>query len=195
MNPVLGRAHGSKVPKKPKYTAFGKDPAKYLDLEEYLPDPSSLAEDFKWVKPCSMSPEQLLAWARHLYNRQQRRKNGEDIEVLAFYPVAHGKGKATVPAASSVEEYIQNLPHMLARHEESGRSGEGRGQHPYVPGAETTTTGERAPALSENILFERDSPGAVLGLWKDRMSFLRKLCKDANYGRLLGWLDKFQVRL
>lgn len=142
-----------------------------------------------------MSPEQLLAWASHLYNRQQRKKNGEDIEVLAFYSVSHGKGKAMVPAASSVEEYIQNLPHMLARHEESGGVGEARSKRPYVPGADTNNSGQHGLELSDNILFDRDSPGAVLGLWKDRLSFLKKLCKHANYGKLLCWLDKVQVCL
>ena len=193
MSHGTGRAHGSKVAKKPKYTVFGKDPAKYLDLKEYLPDPSSLTEDFKWVKPCSMSPEQLLAWATHLYDCQKRKKSGEDIEVLAFYPVTHGKGRAAVTAASSIEEYIQNLPHMLARHEHSGGSGEARNTHPYVPGAEKNSAGGRSMELSDNILFEHDSPGAVPGLWKDRISFLRRLCKDASYGRLLTWLEKAQV--
>ena len=162
---------------------------------EYLPERSSLAEDFKWVKPCSMSPEQLLAWANHLWNRQKRRKNGEDIEVLAFYPVVQGKGKTVIAPASSVEEYIQNLPHMLARHEESGGQHEARSKRPYIPGTEPTSSGDPAPALNDNILFEHNSPGAVLGLWKDRVLFLRKLCKDANYAKLLGWLEKMQVRL
>ena len=81
-----GRAHGLKVPKKPKYTAFDKDPAKYLDLKEYLPDRSSLTEDFKWVKPCSMTPEQLLAWASHLYERQKRKKNEKRRDARAADP-------------------------------------------------------------------------------------------------------------
>ena len=195
VNTGIGRAHGLKVPKKPKYTAFDLDPAKYLDLKEYIPDRSSLTEDFRWVKPCSMSPEQLFAWANHLWNRQKRRKNGEDIEVLAFYPVIQGKGKAPVTSATSVEEYIQNLPHMLARYEESGESSEARGKQPYIPGAEPSRSGESAPKLNDNILFERDSPGAVPGLWKDRVSFLKKLCKDTNYSKLLCWLEKMQVRL
>ena len=141
-----------------------------------------------------MSPEQLFAWANHLWSRQKRRKAGEDIEVLAFYPVVQGKGKATVPSSSSVEEYIQNLPHMLARREESNAAGEARSKHPYIPEAEANSSAQPALELNSNILFERDSPGAVLGLWKDRVSFLRKLCKDTNYARLLGWLEKMQVR-
>ena len=96
--PDIGRAHGLQVAKKPKYTLFSKDPAKYLDLDKYLPHRDLLTEDFKWVKPCSMSPEQLFAWACHLFDRQQRKKNGERIEVLAFYPVQQGKGKALIPA-------------------------------------------------------------------------------------------------
>ena len=195
MDTVIGQAHGCKVPKKPKYTLFGQDPAKYLDLKEYLPDRSSLTEDFKWVKPCSMSPEQLLAWANHLWNRQKRRKAGENIEVLAFYPVVQGKGKANVSSATSVEEYIQNLPHMLARHEESGAPGDARAKHPYIPGTEANTSGAPARALNSNILFEHDSPGAVPGLWKDRVSFLRRLCKNTNYAKLLAWLEKMQVCL
>ena len=139
-----------------------------------------------------MSPEQLLAWASHLYSRQQRKKNGEGIEVLAFYPIANAKATVAIPTSSSVEEYIQNLPHMLARHEESCGAGEARAKRPYVPGAETTSGG-RALELGENILFERDSPGAILGLWKDRTSFLRKLCSNVSYGKLLDWLEKVQV--
>ena len=142
-----------------------------------------------------MTPEQLLAWASHLFDRQKRKKNGENLEVLAFYPVSHAKGRSTIATASSVEEYIQNLPHMLARHKEAGGSGEGRSNHPYIPGAEANHAGGRQVALNDNILFERNSPGAVPGLWKDRISFLRKLCRDASYLKLLGWLEKVQVCL
>ena len=188
-----GRAHGLNVAKKPKYTAFSKNPARYLNLEEYLPHRDRLTEDFKWVKPCSMSPEQLLAWASHLFDRQQRKKNGEAIEVLAFYSVQRVKGKAPIPAACSVEEYIQNLPHVLARHELSTSSGEANGKRPFVPGADGNTSGKKQLELNTNILFESESPGSVSGLWKDRLTFLRKLCKDANYVRLLAWLEKVQV--
>ena len=190
----IGHAHGLQVAKKPKYTLFSKDPAKYLDLQEYLPHRESLTEDFNWVKPCSMSPEQLFAWACHLFDRQQRKKNGEKIEVLAFYPVQQGKGKARIPATSSVEEYIQNLPHVLARHsEQSGSSGSGTSKRPFVPGAEANASGGKGLELNTNILFEAESPGSVLSLWKDCLGFLRKLCKDAGYGKLLAWLEKVQV--
>lgn len=140
-----------------------------------------------------MSPEQLLAWVVHLYNRQERRRKGEKIEVLAFYPVRQGKGKAVIPAASSVEEYIQNLPHMIARHQEEHGSGETSGERPYVPGAEEERSVGKAINLENNILFEPESPGSVLGVWKDRITFLRKLCPDATYGKLLTWLNKVQV--
>ena len=127
-------------------------------------------------------------------NCQQRKKNGEKIEVLAFYPVQQGKGKARIPATSSVEEYIQNLPHVLARHsEQSGSSGSGTSKRPFVPGAEANASGGKGLELNTNILFEAESPGSVLGLWKDRLCFLRKLCKDAGYGKLLAWLEKVQV--
>ena len=189
-----GRAHGLNVAKKPRYTAFSKDPAKYLDLDEYLPHRDTLTEDFKWVKPCSMSPEQLFAWASHLFDRQQRKKNGEDIQVLAFYPAKRGNGKARIPvAAGSVEEYIQNLPHVLARHELSGPPGEANGRRPFIPAADASTSDKRQLELSANVLFEPESPGSVSGSWKDRIIFLRKLCDDANYRRLLAWLEKVQV--
>ena len=188
-----GRAHGLNVAKKPRYTAFSKDPAKYLDLDEYLPHRDTLTEDFKWVKPCSMSPEQLFAWASHLFDRQQRKKNGERIEVLAFYPIKHAKEKATIPAASSVEQYIQNLPHVLARHEQERPSGEASEKRPFVPGSEVNDSRRNGPSLNVNILFEPESPGSVLGVWKDRLSFLGRLCKDATYCKLLSLLEKVQV--
>lgn len=190
----IGRAHGLQVAKKPHYTAFAKDPAKYLDLDEYLPPSDALSHDFKWVKPCSMSPEQLLAWAVHLYDRQQRKKKGENLEVLAFYPVRQGKGKAVIPAASSIEEYVQNLPHMIARHEEEHGSGETARKRPYVPGAEGERSIGKPVDLDSNILFESESPGSISGVWKDRIAFLKKLCPDAKYGMLVKWLNKVQVR-
>ena len=64
----IGHAHGLQVAKKPKYMLFSKDPAKYLDLQEYLPHRESLTEDFNWVEPCSMSLEQLFVWACHLFD-------------------------------------------------------------------------------------------------------------------------------
>lgn len=140
-----------------------------------------------------MSPEQLLAWATHLFDRQERRRKGEKIEVLAFYPVQRGKGKAAIPANLSVDEYIRNLPHMLARQEESGASGGGRDKRPYVPGEEPRDGVEKAVELNDNVLFEAESPGSVGGMWKDRVSFLRKLCQDTQYVKLLAWLDKVQV--
>ena len=113
--------------------------------------------------------------------------------MLAFYPIQQGKEKARVPAVSSVEEYIQNLPHVLARHEQSGSSGQANGNHPFVPGAEVNPSNGRTLELNTNILFESDSPGSVLGLWKDRLVFLRKLCNDSNYVKLLAWLERVQV--
>ena len=58
-----------------------------------------LKEDFVWVKPSTMPAQQLLAWAVHLYARQQRRDKGEDIEVLAFYVVDKRQRSTKRPSA------------------------------------------------------------------------------------------------
>ena len=80
-----GRVNGLKTQLTSKYKIFAADPGKYLDIQTYLPPREMLKQDFVWVKPSNMPVQQLSAWAIHLYAQQQRRHQGKDIEVFAFY--------------------------------------------------------------------------------------------------------------
>lgn len=171
----------------PKYTIFASNPEKYLDLKTYLPPREMLKEDFVWTKPSSMPAQQLLAWAVHLYARQERRNQGENIEVLAFYVV----DKQQRPHLT-IEGDKQNEPTETP----VGRQAHGSSTNTR-PGIRADLSAEETvrapPALEKNIVFEVGSPGAAGAYWKSKITFLKSLCKSPEYQKLVCWLHENQV--
>ena len=159
----------------------------------YLPPPEMLKEDFVWVKPSTMPAQQLLAWAVHLYARQQRKEKGEEIEVLAFY-VVDKRQRSSKGHSSSEEAEPENAARKPVARKVGARSTAiGSGTLVVRPDLsddeEATTTG----ALEKNIVFATGSPGAAGNYWKQRIVFLKSLCQSAPYLGLVCWLQDNQV--
>lgn len=150
-----------------------------------------LEEDFVWVKPCNMPVQQLLAWAVHLYARQERRKNGEDIEVLAFYAIDKRRRQLT---SSGADEGSGTSRPTTKGGKRATKASDGSNARPGIradlSGDETVG---QSPTLEKNIVFEAGSPGAAGMYWKDRVIFLKSLCQSKEYQKLLGWLNEHQV--
>ena len=131
-----------------------------------------------------MPVQQLSAWAIHLYARQQRRHQGEDIEVFAFYVLDKRRRPDDVNGGRSSAGQNLNQPG-----EEQSLS---QGPRIRADLSDDDPTGP-APTLDKNIVFEVGSPGSAGGYWKNRITFLRGLCTAAEYQKLVSWLSENQV--
>lgn len=139
-----------------------------------------------------MPVQQLLAWAIHLYARQERRKKGEDIEVLAFYAI--DKRRRQLLSSDDAEPPSQQAPTDNVGRQKAKRPAAEKRTRPGIR-ADVSIEEETSPApvLEKNIVFEEGSPGSVGMYWKDRISFLKSLCKSTEYQRLVCWLQERQV--
>ena len=191
---VAGRANGLKKQLVPKYKIFAADPQRYLDVATYLPPPEMLKEDFVWVKPSTMPAQQLLAWAIHLYARQQRRENGEDIEILAFYVVDKRQRPSKQQSTSQEDEPTERATKTIGAKKRASAVAIGSGTLRVRPDVSDDDEDPRAAALDKNIVFDAGSPGAAGNYWKQRTTFLKSLCQSQQYTKLVCWLQDHQVR-
>ena len=152
-----------------------------------------LKEDFVWVKPSTMPAQQLLAWAVHLYARQQRKEGGEDIEVLAFYVVDKNQRSSKQPLASQQAEPTQRGATNIVPRKRKGTTAVGSGTLLVRPDLSDDEMDATQATLDENIVFETGSPGAAGTYWKHRVTFLKTLCSSPQYTRLVCWLQDHQV--
>ena len=187
-----GRANGLTKQLIPMYKHFASDPEKYLDVKTYLPPNELLNQDFVWKKPSSMPAQQLLALAKHLYDRQVRKTNGEKIEVLAFYPINKKKRSSTNNSASDGEERMDESARPTVRR--TKKKAQAGNRNPGIRADLSEDEGGTAAAITNrNIVFEKGSPGAAGTYWKHRIAFLKSLCQSAEYMRLVCWLQDHQV--
>ena len=196
------------------YVAIAKNPSKYLDIDVFLPPRSELDVDFVWVKPSEMPKQQVIAWVRHLYARQDRKDKGEDIVVFEFRKITESTEPAPVPEklkpARSIEEYIDDLDAEMFRYRmdpwplqtRDGKPAPGPSSgRPYVPGEDEDeeddigSDEERdvAPAVTHAMIFEAGSPGSVAVEMKERLAFLRSLSSNPTFGHIVAWLGVNKV--
>ena len=147
-----------------------------------------MKEDFVWTKPSSMPAQQLLAWAAHLYARQERRNKGENFEVFAFYVV----DKRQKPRSDIVDN-TQLEPRAADTAINRDDVAENRNITRIRPDLSPEERARTPPTLDKNIVFDVGSPGAAGGYWKSKISFLKTLCRSAGYQRLVCWLYENQV--
>ena len=178
----------------PKYKTFAADPEKYLDVALYLPPPEMLKEDFVWVKPSTMPAQQLLAWAVHLYARQQRKEEGEDIEVFAFYVVDKKQCSSKQRLASQEPEPLERGATKIVPRKRTSATAVGSGTLLVRPDLSDDEQHATQATLDENIVFETGSPGAAGTYWKRRVMFLKTLCQSPPYTKLVCWLQDHQVK-
>ena len=191
---IADRANGLKKQLVPKYKIFAANPEKYLDVTTYLPPPEMLQEDFVWVKPSNMPAQQLLAWATHLYARQQRKDNGEDIEVLAFHVVDKTRRPSKRQSSPRDPEPTAGVAMSIVPRKPSKVTTVGSGTlQVRADLSDDEPDGTRA-TLDKNIVFEPGSPGAAGNYWKQRIAFLKGLCRSPQYTKLVCWLQDHQVR-
>lgn len=216
MKLLVGEALGVRTTVTPNYVMISQNPAKYLDIDVFLPPRSELDSDFIWVKPFGMPLKQILAWVRHLYKRQCDLDDGKDIVVFEFYKVNPAEVETERPArlkpALSLEEYVDELEvnvSMYERHPwplqiKPGRSADGSDEgRPYVPGEEkdeeeypdSEEEREVGPAVSKSLIFEDGSPGLVPAVMADRLKFLESLTPSPAFKRILLWLRSNKVRM
>ena len=135
-----------------------------------------------------MPAQQLLAWAAHLYARQERRNKGENIEVFAFYVVdKRQKPHSAIVDNRQLEPTGANVG--INRDCVAANSNTTRIRPDLSPDEVARTL----PTLEKNIVFDVGSPGAAGGYWKSKISFLKTLCRSAEYQRLVCWLYENQV--
>ena len=178
----------------PKYKIFAADPERYLDITKYLPPPEMLKEDFVWVKPSTMPAQQLLAWAIHLYARQQRKENGEDIEVLAFYVVDKRQRQSQRRSAAQESEPTEHETNAVGSKKRAEATTIGSGTLQIRADLSDDEVDTPMATLDKNIVFEAGSPGAAGNYWKQRTTFLKSLCQAQQYTKLVCWLQDHQVR-
>ena len=163
-------------------------------MTTYLPPPEMLKEDFVWVKPSTMPAQQLLAWATHLYARQQRKDQGEEIEVLAFYVIDKRQRSSKRRSASLDAEPTQRSKTAIVRSKRGNATAVGSGTLVVRADVSDEEPDEITGTLDKNIVFETGSPGAAGNYWKRRITFLKTLCKSSQYTELVCWLQDHQVR-
>lgn len=211
---IIGEANGSLSSQIFSYVEIGKNPRKYLDIDTFLPPRSELQADFVWVKPSEMPKEQVLAWVRHLYARQDRKDKGEDIVVFAFNKIMDqveaAPEKEKLKPARSIEEYVDELdanifiyrsnPWPLQTRDGRPAPGPSSGR-PYIPGEEQDEEDgidpdevqEVAPAVTQAMVFETGSPGLVPAEMKERLAFIESLSSNPALRRLVVWLRVHKV--
>ena len=140
-----------------------------------------------------MPAQQLLAWAIHLYARQQRRENGEEIEVLAFH-VVDKTHRPTKRASEALDDQpTKRRSKSVVRRKATSATAIGSGTLHVRPDLSDDEDVTPPATLAENIVFEAGSPGAAGKYWKHKIRFLKSLCKSQQYTKLVCWLEDHQV--
>ncbi|KAK7678296.1 hypothetical protein QCA50_018644 [Cerrena zonata] len=191
---------------------------KFFPSQASLPDDFDL-DGFVLQRPQKMPIAFILQWAEHVVERQDKKDRGEleDGEEVFSWKVYWSLKKGTwVPEGTpndanedkrkrrqkrkratreyeqdeeeEVEDEIANGLNQLDSPIDFGPAG-----NDIAPDVVSSNADGSGVQMKGKGSIRPGSPASVGDIWSDRVTFLRQLCDDMNYRKLVNWLDTFQT--